>query len=117
MKDIHNIDLELKKELGDSSVAGVISMLNENYPKYKYDLLKDGNTVNGIFLQDETMRQHFELFPEVLLADSTYKTNDRDLALYALTCVDGHGETQPVCVFLVYTEDEETLTRMVTAHR
>ena len=40
-------------------------MLNEKYTNYKYDLLKDRNTVNGIFLQDATVRQHFDFFPEV----------------------------------------------------
>ena len=78
-----------------------------------YSFLRNNDTVEGIMIQDQEMRDNFSRFPEVVLADSTYKINDRNMPMYVMTTVDGNGYTQPICIFLVYQETEETITAMV----
>ena len=56
--------------------------------------------MKGVYIQDAEMKSTFDRFPEVILADSTYKTNNLNMALYALLAVDGHGESQVICAFL-----------------
>ena len=45
--------------------------------------------------------------------DASHKTNDRDMPFYAVTAIDGNGESQMVCSFLVQTEDEESIRTMI----
>ena len=59
------------------------------------------------------MWENFNSFPEVLLADSTYNVNDRNMPLYVLMVVDGNGFTQQVCFFVVQDETKETLKKMI----
>ena len=44
-----------------------------------------------------------------VLADSTYKTNNLNMALFAILSVDGHGESHLICAFFVTNEDKTTL--------
>ena len=38
------------------------------------------------------MELAFQRFPEVILADSTPKTNDQNMVLYPLLCIDGNNK-------------------------
>ena len=55
----------------------------------------------------------FKRFPEVLLSDSTYKTNNVNMALYVLIAVDGHSKSQVVAAFLLSTEDKSSLQQII----
>ena len=63
------------------------------------------------------MKSTFERYPEVLLADSTYKTNNLNMALYAILAVGGLGESHVVASFFVTTEDKTTLEDMLQRFR
>ena len=64
------------------------------------------DTLSGIYMQDAEMFSTFQRFPEVLLCDSTYKTNNANMALYVLIAIDGHSESQVVGTFLLSAEDK-----------
>ena len=57
--------------------------------------------LTGIYIQDSEMKSTFQRFPEVLLSDSTYKTNNVNMALYVLMAVDGNSESHIVAAFLL----------------
>lgn len=60
--------------------------------------------ITGIYFQDDRMTQMFEKFPELLLYDTTYKMNNRDIPLTLQLCVDGNGETEIVNMFIAQSE-------------
>ena len=45
------------------------------------------------------MRYAFEHYPEVMLVDSTYKTNNLRMRLYFIISVDGQGQSEIVVGF------------------
>ena len=114
LKDIHNIAREFRKLDKSDTVAGLTEYLKENYPSLETEyVINDSNTVTGIFIQDAEMKSSFSRFPEVILLDATHKTNNLQMPFYGMMCVDGNAASQLVCVFLVQTEEEETLRDMI----
>ena len=63
-------------------------------------MLDEDRVVRAVFLQDATMKATFQNFPEVILADSTHKTNVNDMPFFALLAIDGNGESHIVAAFL-----------------
>ena len=59
------------------------------------------------------MKKMFQSDPKLLIIDATYKLNDVHMLLYVLTCIDGNGESEVVCLWLVEHEDKETLTNLM----
>ena len=59
------------------------------------------------------MKKMFQSDPELLFIDATYKLNDIHMLLYVLICIDGNGESEVVCLWLVEHEDKETLTNLM----
>ena len=55
------------------------------------------------------MRSTFSAYPELLLIDATYNLNDLRIPLYVLMNVDGNGESEVIALWLVATEDRNTL--------
>lgn len=53
----------------------------------------------------------FQSYPELLI-DATYKLNDLHMPLYVHIVIDGNGESEIVCLWLVQHEDKETLTKL-----
>ena len=75
------------------------------------DVYADQNNVlQAIAFQTEEMRSTFSAYPEVLLIDATYKLNDLRMPLYVLQSVDGNGESEIICFWLVACEDLATIS-------
>ena len=56
------------------------------------------------------MKNTFKRYPAVIQFDAAHKTNNLQMPLYVMLAIDGNGESQVVCAFLVYDETESTLT-------
>ena len=115
MKDIHNIGtatlaMDSKKNKDASEMD---KGLKDHYPSLETSYLVEEHVMTGIFLQDSEMKNTFERYPEVILLDATHKTNNLQMPLYVMLAIDGNGESQVVCAFLVYDETESTLRSMV----
>ena len=76
-------------------------------------LLDENEVVQGLYIQDAMMKDKFQKFPEVILVDSTHKTNLNDMPLFVILCIDGNGDSHVVAAFLVHHEDEVTVREMV----
>ena len=46
------------------------------------------------------MKSVFELYPEVILVDATYKVNNLRMPLYLMMCIDANGHGEIVLMFL-----------------
>ena len=49
-----------------------------------------------MYIQDATMKDKFQRFPEVILVDSTYSTNLNDLPLFVILCIDSNKASHVV---------------------
>lgn len=59
------------------------------------------------------MKKKFDQFPELVLVDATYKLNDMRMPVFLQLVIDGNGESEIVAVFVVVSEDGETLTALL----
>lgn len=71
------------------------------------------NTVQAIYFQTGEMKGMFLSYPEVLFIDATYKLNDLQMPLYVLMSIDGNGESEIVCLWIVQSEDKSTLINLL----
>ena len=71
--------------------------------------VNESDTLQAIFFQTIEMCDAFEAYPEVILLHATYKLNDLHMPLYVMLNVDGNGESEIICFWLVAKEDKETI--------
>ena len=69
--------------------------------------------LQAIFFQTQEMKVTFRSYPELLFIDATYKLNDLRMPLYVILAVDGNGESEIVCLWIVQCEDKETITSLL----
>ncbi|KAK7114682.1 hypothetical protein V1264_000704 [Littorina saxatilis] len=117
MKDVHNIGTSVKSKSKSScsktQLNDIASYLNSQ-PGVTAEYVADENDVlSGIFIQDASMQHTFSQFPELILVDATHKTNELRMPFYLLTIVDGNGETEIVAAFVVASEEEHTIRKMI----
>ena len=78
------------------------------------EVLTDNDSVlRSIYYQDSTMQAKFRCFPELLLIDATYKLNNLNMAVFLQLVVDGNGESEIVSVFLLTSEDGQTISGLL----
>ena len=53
-------------------------------------------------------------FPEVVLVDATYQTNNLRYTCYTFLVIDGNGQSEVIASFLVTSEDAPMIQNMVT---
>ena len=73
----------------------------------------DSKVLQAIFFQTQEMKNTFRSYPELLFIDATYKLNDLRMPLYVILAVDGNGESEVVCLWIVQCEDKETITSLL----
>ena len=66
----------------------------------------DNNMLQEIYFQTKEMKDTFRSYPEILFIDATYKLNDLRMPLYVLLTVDGNGESEIVCLWIVQNEEK-----------
>ena len=55
------------------------------------------------------MKNLYNLFPEVILVDATYKLLDSRMPVYLLMCIDGDGLSEIAAMFLLAEETKEVV--------
>lgn len=123
LKDIHNY-VTKHKVFDRNTVNGFIdelqSMENSNISVFLNDdgqAEGDATQVDSILFQDEKMQNNFELYPDVLLCDATYKVNDRNMPLFVMMVIDGHGETQIAALALLKSENNRSIQNVLNAFK
>lgn len=59
------------------------------------------------------MKKAFSKYPEVVLADATHQTNILGFPLFVMLVIDGNGESEVACAFLVLNEQALLLSKMI----
>lgn len=114
--DIHNLKSSVNRQCTD-----VTSVLMQHTAQYPHDdigvVVDDTHTVKLIFIQTQQMKETFAKFPEVLLLDGTYSTNNCGMPLYSFLAEDGYGQGQIVGMFLLNGESNDDISSMVEIFR
>ena len=115
LKDIHNINTGIRPKLDSAAeMRNLSSWLDSCTDLFVQYVTDTANEVQGIFIQDETMKKMFEQYPEVILVDATHKTNDLRMPLYLMLVIDSNGESEIVAAFVVVNEEETSIRTMIS---
>lgn len=76
-------------------------------------LAKDENIFQGIYFQDEEMKQIFASYPELVCIDATYKLLELRCPLYIMLVEDGNGQSEVAAAFLLMEETETSLSTVM----
>ena len=63
------------------------------------------------------MNEIIEKFPEILLAEATYKLIDLRIPVYLLLVVDGDGLNEIVALFILADETETVIESIITVFK
>lgn len=105
LRDIHNFRL---REFGSGAAVDTDAFITElqNIKNANVRIItNDRNEIEAIYFQDTQMRKQFELFPELLMCDATYKVNNLNMPLFVALVVDGNGESQVAGLFILKSEN------------
>ena len=75
-------------------------------------VLDENQVLDGLFLQDSQKKYTFQRFVEVLLVDSTHKTNDCEMPFFVMMGIHGEGESHVLVAFPLIQEDEFSICKM-----
>ncbi|KAK5645887.1 hypothetical protein RI129_004351 [Pyrocoelia pectoralis] len=80
---------------------------NNNIQKF------EDNKLRGMFFQDENMRKSFDLFPEILFMDGTYKLINIRCPVYVLCIENSFGKTDVVGIGVLMSETTECINWLI----
>lgn len=113
LKDLYNfLDAERREEIKDGDAIGALAYLcakKDSDPLffYKYDV--DGcNRLSRLFWTDSRAKSDYKIFGDVLVFDSTYRTNAYRKPLVILAGVNNHYMTTIFACALLSDETEAT---------
>ena len=75
-------------------------------------VVSDNNVLQGIFFQDEEMKQAFSAYAELLCVDWTYKLLEVRFSLSIMLIEDGNGHSKVAAAFLSLEESKASITRV-----
>ena len=76
-------------------------------------LQDESSNFQGLFFQDHRMKQTFDVYPELIFVDATYKLIRIRLPVYLTLCEDLNGQSEITSVCFLATVDAESLTWMM----
>ena len=109
LKDISNLKQNCKKEVKRNDLVDLMEYLNRQTGSFTEVIINTEKEFKGIFFQDEYMKNLYNLFPEVILVDATYKLLDLRMPVYLLMCIDGDGLSEIAAMFLLAEETKEVV--------
>jgi len=103
-KDLNNFAASLNKRTNGYNDIQNLILEMKNVKGATVDVGHFENEIVSVFFQDERMKKMFELYPEVMLIDATYRTNNMRMPLFVMLIVDGNGETEIAGLEIVRSE-------------
>lgn len=76
-------------------------------------VVKESNMLMGLFFQDSEMKSVFNLYPEFVFLDATYKLLELRYPVYIILVEDGNGQSEVAAVFLLLEETEQSIKSMI----
>ena len=74
-------------------------------------MISDSNVLQGIYFQDQEMKDMFAAYPEFVCIDATYKLIELRFPVYILLVEDGNGQSEIAAVFLLHETEEWMFSR------
>ncbi|XP_074661111.1 zinc finger SWIM domain-containing protein 3-like [Tubulanus polymorphus] len=111
LRDIQNLQKRLKGTPGD--LEEILNSLISERDATVEVVSDDTDMLRAIYYQDNIMKKKFNKYPELLIADATYKLNNLRMPVFLQIVVDGNGESEIVSVFLIVSEDQGTLEMLL----
>ena len=109
LKDIANMKHETRQDFNRNDLDSVISYLRQQKGSTTEVIINQENNFEGLFFQDEYMRQMYSKFPELLLVDATYQLLELRMPVYLLLCVDSEGLSEIVGMFILAEETKAVI--------
>ena len=113
LKDIANMKQKTRQDFNRNDLDSVINYLRQQKGSTAEVIINQENNFEGLFFQDEYMRQMYSKFPELLLVDATYKLLELRMPVYLLLCVDGEGLSEIVGMFILAEETKAVIEAAV----
>lgn len=116
-KYLHNLRAKMQLEkknavYGTSDLEKMISEM-QKVPGAKIHVAQSSsNELIGVYFQDQRMAEMFDAYPELVIFDATYKLNEYRMPLFVMLVVDGTGQSQIVCFWIIPSESEEAVRSM-----
>lgn len=115
LKGLHNLQSKTRKtETGKSEIEMLLEEMKKITDAKIKMAVNDQNELISIYFQDKRMEQIFNLYPEIMLVDATYKLNNRRMPLFLILVMDGNGQSEIACFFILKAESQEALEPMIT---
>ena len=96
LKDIANIRAETKKAVKSNEMETIIPFLQSKDGASVEIAVDEQHNFKCLFYQDSQMKSVYNMFPEIVMVDATYKLLDLKLPLYVMLVVDGNGLSEIV---------------------
>lgn len=115
MRNINNQKLKINgndaaDRMSDDDIIQFVHEVKEN--RHVCVEMYNNGELEGIYFQDERMKEYFSAYPELLIIDATYGSKNRKMPVFVLKVVDGNGESQIVCLLITKTVNYETMTKL-----
>ena len=115
LKDIANINHQLKKQTMQNNLKSVLQQLEATGDSVADVLVSEDNSFRGIFYQDLYMQSVFEAYPEMLLVGATFTLTGLQVTAYLMLVIDGNGQSEVVSLLLLADESRTTVSAAVEA--
>lgn len=112
LKDLSNIHMSSSLNDVNNNVQEIVEMLTNKY-HCTVDIHSEDNKLRGMFFQDESMMKSFDLFPEVLFMDGTYKLINIRCPVYVLCIENSFGKTDVVGIGVLMSETAEIINWLI----
>lgn len=110
LKDLYNAKakVEAKEDRHENDLVQLVEEMMRIDDAVVKVITNAQNELDSIFFQDARMKKYFDMYPDVVMFDGTYKLNNRRMPLVILLVIDGNGESQIAGLFIVRSENEQT---------
>ena len=78
-------------------------------------LVDQSDMLQGIFFQDQEMKDIFSAYPELVCVDATYKLLELRFPVYVILIEDGNGQSEIVAIFLLLEENERSIMLILSS--
>lgn len=110
LKDLSNIYTSSRNS--DLGFDQIVKILTEKF-NCTVDVTTENQKFMGLFFQDEQMKKSFDLFPEILFIDGTYKLLNIRCPVYILVVENSFGTTDVVGIGILVSENIESINWML----
>lgn len=112
LKDLHNFKSKTKGSIHQNDLVQLVEEMSKIENATVKIIHDEQKQLDCIFFQDSRMKNVFEIYPDLLMIDGTYKLNDRRMPLVVMLIVDGNGESQIAGLCIVKSENERTFRHL-----